>query len=459
MALFCMAIFLVSPLFTAAQTSEDIQVWTFSDQLYDGDYFIWEVSYKINGNPVTTPQPNGPAIVDGSEVRIDVHGDPTSLNVAENSSVPTSTEADVANVFDYTIDGVTPADWELFLLFLFPNTIYYNDGTGGDNGNAYSFIVANNENPMFETNSTQTNTLQNGYYSGSATVNKDGGRTIDESISADPDTGMLSYYSRSEVNDTTSIEASVYISEYGTGGGFNDLFQYAHFSADLNVGDKFTWDFKTVVQDDKHITTATTTDEPIEGSTVVFEIIGEPENFDLQSSTANPGDYFKVTLDGNGLDIQETFSGVEDFTNFIFPVNFDFGNGTSYNFFEYAAGHQEEFWGTSVEGLSVTISNNVFTFQGTDSYVDDYNNDTYSYSTYISFDVDTGVMREWHETDTTNGVVNSETHVLRSGVAAAGGGGDNSSGPGIPLPAPGYAIIFPALVAVPIIRRKFSKSG
>lgn len=440
-----------APLFTSSGVSATIVGGTYSQDLRAGDYVRWDVSFLQDGNAVTTTNdPDGAPFVDGSVAELWIHEDPNGLFVDENT-----TESDLSPYFSFTIDGTGYLNMEIFPAFLYPNTVVLSDNTAY---NAFHYFVDQNQNFTFFENEQNSTLIQdvtdNTFTATNVREISLENRTVTETFQFDVDTGMMQSFTHYEVfTNGTVIDAAIHRTEWTSDNG-GDFIEGVSFSPLLNAGDTWSWDFVTMKDNGVPVTTSNGTGEPFTGSVVTINVVGEPENLNLTDENVDPHDFFQVILDGNTLNITETFNGVGDFAQFIFPVIYD-NEGVQVNFFEFAASNSSIFGGDSTTDVTATISGNVFTLGLTESGSD------WSSVTLATFDVDTGVMRTLHRTEINSGSDTFEMQLQRQDVDALPTSNTNTntsssaSNGGLPLPAPGLIWILPALIAVPLIRRKF----
>lgn len=461
LALLCITTFMFSLYAQGGVAAPTITGQTFSNDIRAGNHMRWEVTFTNDSQPVTTVGNDGPPFVDGSVLNVWVNQDPYGTNFTD------PTQQLMEQYFSMSIDGNNTVNGDVLPGLVFPNVYWVN---GADYSAFHYTYDYGTLFPLFDTANSPDYTIQyysfftdnNGDHMFNATQeyhHSDGRVNIDTFIYFEGSGVLQSYTHIEHYNDGTMLYAQVYLTNYDQG---DDFLRYAQFDSSLNPGDSFSWDVLQSKTNGSDVTTLGDNGPP-SGSVVRIDIVGQMENINF-TQDINPEDYFHVYLDGNQLPVNDTFKGPGDFVQFIFPYHFDFGNGTTLNFFEYASAHPTEVWSPGSTG---SISNGVFT-----AHIIEFNqqsNANYTSTTDVSFNTTNGVMMHLHRTETSTDGSTSEIELLRQGVNASSfvsssssasetgsssQSSSNSSGAGLPLPGFELYMILPALIAIPIIRMR-----
>ena len=182
----------------------DFTPFSFSSDLHIGDTFIWDVlNYEANGTLVTQSNEDVP-LVNGSEIKIEIVGNPANLNLTDENVNP-------EDYFAFSLDGVSYQIKDVFdgptsfFQFIFP-VIY----TNGTQQNYFDLVATGNQDFILGEDTIQTSLSNDVFSATDANSNDYGAYSIQSQWNAT--TGVMQYY-KVDSDFTYPNQAGVNVSE------------------------------------------------------------------------------------------------------------------------------------------------------------------------------------------------------------------------------------------------------
>ncbi|MCH8908689.1 MAG: hypothetical protein IH840_16505, partial [Candidatus Heimdallarchaeota archaeon] len=366
-----------------AENTPDNAIWQFSDNLRPGDFGEWRINYDGQGSLLNTTLDFGNnvtrTLVNSSTFRIEITGDVTSIDLNQNL-----TESDVDPLFDFYYNGESlPVMNDFTMTLLYPNTFTW---PGLDPQNVF-YWYRDNAAVFPLTNGTGT-IDQDRFYSEGFTDHPEEFRRVSDSAEYDVETGALHWFNHYEENYSNGDFFNVWVN-FESGNLMEDrFFRELSFSPELNTGDFFSWEILKLREDNQPISPLTL-GEPGEGSIIEISVIKEPELLNLSDPDSDGDAFFALTIDNTMVRLNDTFDGVGDFAQFIFPVIRDFHNGTVHNVLQYLADHPQD----------LDPGTNIYIQRGRAIFSEDRSDDMFKVNTRIEWDLNTGVMQNLHSSE------------------------------------------------------------
>ncbi|MHA2100594.1 MAG: hypothetical protein ACW99A_18115 [Candidatus Kariarchaeaceae archaeon] len=429
--------------------------WYFSYQLNDGNRFEWKVRFYENDSAVTSlnPDPDGdtPPFVNDSKVELEIYSNIHSIDVNGIYN-----EGDLNAAFNLRIDGTsqplmdngTISQW--LLIFLNPTELLVPTGRE----NYFQFLIDNSETHFLLNSTGVIDSARDSYWVNEirdySKPTDSENRHVKEEAEYELSSGVLRYFNHYEefYDDAKAIVGTIdaqFFLVHSDGGDGDVEFEYSHFSDLLNTGDVFTWNVTKLSGSGDLVTTIGEV-----GSIMEIRMLSEPENFDFGDETADPDDVLKLTFDGVLADIDEVFE-FENFLNIIFPIYFDFENGTIIdNFFIYIDENPGVINLDEGEVVDIDRDANTAYHQVTRT-----ESDGYTKTEEVTWDLTTGVMISAYFKEvipTGETVFEVEFQRIESGDPV--NTDDEDSDAPSPLPGMTYIWALTALIAIPTLRRR-----
>ncbi|MHA2253390.1 MAG: hypothetical protein ACXAD7_23740, partial [Candidatus Kariarchaeaceae archaeon] len=418
----------------------DFKYSHFSDLLDIRDTFRWNVTKSRGSANILN------MIGDvGTIMQIMVHSEPENYDMRDET-------ASLNDAFELTLDGVFTdirefSEFTEFNNIIFPIYFDFENGTIIDN-----FFIYLDENPdiinLDEGEIVDIERDSNTAYH--EVTRTEEGVTKTEKVTWDLTTGvMISAY----FLETTplGILSEVEFTGIGDDSDGDIDFKYSHFSDLLDIRDTFRWNV-TKSRGSANILNMIGD----VGTIMQIMVLSEPENYDMRDETASLNDAFELTLDGVLTDIRE-FSEFTEFLNIIFPIYFDFENGTIIdNFFIYLDENPGIINLDEGEIVDIEQDSNTAYHEVTRT------EEGVTKTEKVTWDLTTGVMISAYFMETTPLGILSEVEFTGIDVenpttsdVTSTDGSDNT--PSNPLPGMTYIWVITALIAIPIIRKSRNK--